>query len=156
MIREATGRARPKSVSLTLRGWPGAAWSMTTFSGLRSRWTIPCSWACCRAAHIWRAMAIVSPGNLAGVRPGFCPRLVPWRWRAYHLSLPHHRLGLCLGGLLAVVCADRRKRYRKHMKTILKQWRQHWHEFCFLVKRGNYQSRFILVVKYRVHQSISR
>ena len=48
--------AMPKSTSMTR---PSGVTRM--LAGLRSRWTIPASWATCRAAAISATIAIVSP-----------------------------------------------------------------------------------------------
>ena len=45
----SSSRAMPKSITLTL-----PALSSITFSGFRSRWTMPCVCASCSAAQIWR------------------------------------------------------------------------------------------------------
>ncbi len=56
VISEAPARAMPKSVT---RARPSA--STITLPGLRSRWTIPRSWAKRAPARIWRVISTASP-----------------------------------------------------------------------------------------------
>ena len=59
--------AIPKSTSFTKSRCP---WRCTrkTFSGFRSRWITPCSWAHCSASHSWSRTSRESAGSIGPPR----------------------------------------------------------------------------------------
>ena len=70
VIAASSTLATPKSRTFAV---PSA--SSMTFDGFTSRWTMPCSWACCSPPAIWRASATASSNGSAAAREARLQRL---------------------------------------------------------------------------------